>query len=193
MAEIWAPVAEELAGLDQREPSHILDIGTGSGVWSLAMAQRFPSAHVTGLDFDEVLEAFKNRAADLGLSDRVHTIAGDVNELDLPRDKFDRVVIANVLRLESADRAQALVELAADIVMPGGDLVIMDAWPADSDGARLGFAVYSLNLAIRTGTGKPHAVETIQSWVEGSGLTVTNSTHVGPMARSGALFASKPR
>ena len=42
--------------------SRILDIGTGTGLVALMMAQRFPSAHITGIDIDDgaVIQARKN-------------------------------------------------------------------------------------------------------------------------------------
>ena len=43
----------------------ILDIGTGTGLIALMMAQRFPGAHITGIDIDRdaVLQAQSNVAA----------------------------------------------------------------------------------------------------------------------------------
>lgn len=43
-------------------PEHILDIGAGSGVISLMLAQRFPGAMITGIDIhqDSVVQAEKN-------------------------------------------------------------------------------------------------------------------------------------
>jgi hypothetical protein len=55
------------------------------------------------------------------------------------------VVIANVLRLESAEGAQELIEIVANIMIPGGDLVILDAWVGDTEESKLDFAVYSLS------------------------------------------------
>lgn len=55
-----------LAALVESEtPKHILDIGTGTGVLALMMAQRFPSAKVEAVEIDELASAtaeknFKN-------------------------------------------------------------------------------------------------------------------------------------
>ncbi len=41
------------AWVDYPNPRNILDVGTGSGVIALQMAQRFPAAHITGIEVDE--------------------------------------------------------------------------------------------------------------------------------------------
>ena len=155
------------------------------------MVRKFPNAHVTGLDFPAVLETFQRRADELGLADRTHTLPGDVHEMDMPHDAFDRVMICNVLRLESADQASALIRTAETAISPGGDLVIVDAWPGETDEAAINFALYSLSLASRTGSAEPHPVADIERWVSDAGLQVTMQTHVGG-GRAGVLFASKP-
>ena len=57
----------------------ILDIGTGTGLIALMMAQRFPDAHVTGIDVDEdaVAQARENVAAS-PFAARLDVIQGDV-------------------------------------------------------------------------------------------------------------------
>ena len=58
-------------------PSHILDIGTGTGLLALMMAQRFPTAHVTAIDIDEgaLADAADNISAS-PFSSRI-TLAGE--------------------------------------------------------------------------------------------------------------------
>ncbi len=41
---------------------HILDVGTGTGVIALMMAQRVPDARIMGIDIDDVTEACENAA-----------------------------------------------------------------------------------------------------------------------------------
>lgn len=39
------------------EPKHILDIGTGTGIWAIEVAEALPEAEVTGLDLSPIQPA----------------------------------------------------------------------------------------------------------------------------------------
>lgn len=169
LGKMFAPAAANLATALPRSPSHVLDIGCGSGVWSLAIAQRHSGARVTGLDLPAVLEAFRARATELGLADRIATLPGDVHELAIPRE-FDLVVVANVLRIESPERARAIVQRAAAALVPGGELLIVDALGGGTPEKEQGRTVYGLHLAMRTEHGRVYTPAEITSWLKEAGL-----------------------
>ena len=70
----------------------ILDIGTGTGLIAMMMAQRFPMAHVTGIDIDEdaVNQAQENVQAS-PFADRITILQNDVKDMD-DTEKFDSIV-----------------------------------------------------------------------------------------------------
>src|SRR5262249_17380517 len=72
------PAAEAIATRLAGEPEHILDLGAGTGVWSLAMARRSSRTRVTGVDLPAVLNAhFLRRAQELHCRERVDVLEGD--------------------------------------------------------------------------------------------------------------------
>ena len=72
--------------------SSILDIGTGTGLIALMMAQRFPSAQVTAIDIDPAAckQAEENVAAS-PFSSRIRVVEGDINNT-LFTCSFDAIV-----------------------------------------------------------------------------------------------------
>lgn len=80
------------AWVKAEKPKTILDVGTGSGVIALMLAQRFPGATVTGIERDEPSATqAKENAANSPFADRVNIIQDDF--LNYPfREKFDLVV-----------------------------------------------------------------------------------------------------
>lgn len=73
-------------------PGRILDIGTGTGLIALMMAQRFPEALVTAIDIDEmaVSQAAENVSAS-PFADRIRVVAADVQTFRTA-EKFDSIV-----------------------------------------------------------------------------------------------------
>jgi len=76
----------------ERQDGRVLDIGTGTGLIALMMAQRFPNARVTAIDIDEMAVS---QAADnvkhSPFADRIGVVQADVNVFE-PTEKFDSIV-----------------------------------------------------------------------------------------------------
>lgn len=162
------PAAAFAEALDV-SPATILDVGCGSGIWSLSVAARHPGARVTGLDLPPVLEVFAEAASARGLA--VDRLPGDMHATALP--EADLVILANVLRLEPAARAEGLVARLAAAVRPGGALVIVDALAEGTPDRDVARAVYALHLALRTRDAEVHPPARVRGWMEAAGLAVT--------------------
>ena len=192
LATLFEATAQHLAERLPVSPATVLDVGCGSGVWSLALAQRFPQAQVTGLDLPGVLEVFRTRAETLGLSARTRTLEGSMFELPLPKEHFDLTVVANVLRLEPPERARALVARIAGTVKPGGAVLVIDALAEGTPAREVARSVYALHLSLRTRQGQVHAPETLRAWLSEVGCTALETI---PLALTpgavGAILARK--
>ena len=88
----------ELA-LDRVEPPprRALDLGTGTGDGAFAIARRFPSAEVVGLDISRPMVEEARRKLPADLSRRVRFEVGDASALPFEDGAFDLVGLANMI------------------------------------------------------------------------------------------------
>lgn len=189
LGRMFAPSAEQLAlALAPLAPRTVLDVGAGSGVWSLALAGVVPELQVTALDLPAVLEAFVTRATTLGLADRVSTLARSFHDEPLGEGPYDVVLLAGVLHLEPPSSAAALIARAARALSPTGRLVVVDALGGEGSAA-LAHSLYAMNLALRTQRGTPHGRVALTAWLCDAGATTIDSVDL-PFPALGALVAA---
>jgi len=102
----------------------IMEIGCGHGLFCLYMATESPEREVTGVDVDEDKIPFARQAAEhAGLGN----VTFDVVAPDaMPSGEWDAVTIVDVLYLLGAEGASRLVTAAAEVLAPGGVLVIKE-------------------------------------------------------------------
>lgn len=189
LGRLFASAADAFATALPGSPGHILDVGCGSGIWSLAVAARHPAARITGLDLPAVLDVFAAEASPLG--DRVTLLPGDMRDLPLPR--ADLVLLANVLRLEPAERAAALIARLAAAVEPGGRLVVVDALAGGAPEREVARAVYTLHLALRTRTAEVHAPSQVRAWFAEAGLVDVHPLDFGSWPGAVAAIVGRKR
>jgi malonyl-CoA O-methyltransferase len=97
------------AAVEGLEPRRILDVGTGTGVAALALAERFAQAQVVGVDLSAEMIAVA--AAKGG---RVRFEVADASRLPFGADSFDLVVLMN---------AVPFFDELARVTAPGGSIV----------------------------------------------------------------------
>src|SRR6185436_4239239 len=80
------PATQALAnalGLENADgPVRVLDIGAGSGVWGIGLAQRSKQVSVTAVDFPGVLDVTRKMAERFGMADRFSYLPGDFHDVD---------------------------------------------------------------------------------------------------------------
>ncbi len=172
LARRFAPDAHVLAK-QLADARHVLDVGAGSGVWSLAVAQRNADTQVTALDGPQTLKVFLQHATDAGLAGRVNTLAGDYHHISLPTAQFDTAMLANVIHLETKKRAAPLVARVASTLAPGGRLVIVDALRDAAEEHARAIAVYALHLGMRVPGSRVYSRSELEELVEHAGLSVS--------------------
>lgn len=119
----------------------ILDIGTGTGLIALMMAQRFPQAAVTAIDIssEAVLEARDNAAAS-PFTDRIRVLESDVNVFGIS-EPFDAIVCNPpyfIDSLASPDDQRTLARHTASLTYAQ---LIAAAWRLLSDHGRLSLTI----------------------------------------------------
>jgi len=100
-----------LGSLASTPPARILDLGTGSGALALGLAQAYPEARVTAVDFQEAaLSLARENATALGLTERVEFIRSDWWSA-LPEGAQFELIVANPPYLSQEETAEAAPEV----------------------------------------------------------------------------------
>ena len=114
--------ARLLDSLAPAEGEHLLEVGPGTGYYSLTVAERLGSGTLELFDLQqEMLDHVTRRAAGAGLTNLVPT-QGDATALPYPDGSFDGAYLTVVLG-EIPDQDGAVRELAR-VLRPGGRLVV---------------------------------------------------------------------
>lgn len=128
--------------------SHLLDVGGGSGAFSIAIAQTHPALRCTVMDLGPICDIVKENARAAGAA-RVDTVTVDMFRETWPRG-HDAVFLSNVLHDWSPQTCAQLLAKAAGSLPPGGRLYLHEALLSEAlDGPRT-VAAFNVHMLIGT-------------------------------------------
>ncbi len=145
----------------------LLDIGGGTGIYSIAFLQRNPDLKAIILDRPEVLRVAGEFAAQYGVADRVGLRPGDMFTGAFPTVDF--VLFSNVLHDWDVDDCRSLVRRAAESLRPGGSILVHDVLLNDALDGPLAVACYSAQL-FTMAEGRAYSAAEYNSWLREAGL-----------------------
>lgn len=130
-ATIDAPLAMDLvaaaAAAATPKARRVLDVGCGAGNYTLKLLQYLPNLDVTLVDLSQPMLARAQQRVTDATSGKVHTLQGDIRDLDLGEQSFDIILAAAVLHhLRNNDQWRAVFAAFHRALTPGGSLWIFD-------------------------------------------------------------------
>jgi predicted O-methyltransferase YrrM len=123
----------------------ILDVGGGTGIYSIALLQKHPRLRAIVFDRAEVLKVALEMGNSYGVADRLELIPGDMFADDLPTN-CQLILLSNILHDWDVPECQTLIDRCAAALPIGGELVIHDVFLNDDLGGPLPLALYSAAL-----------------------------------------------
>lgn len=146
----------------------VLDVGGGSGCFSIALAQAYPALRCTVLELGGMTEVARGYIDEGGVPDRVDTRVVDMFRDDWP-DGYDGILLSNILHDWSLE---ACAELArrAFAALPSGGRIFVHEMLLDDDGCGPATTA-SFSLLMLTGTrGQQLTLPELRQLLESAGF-----------------------
>lgn len=145
--------AQALAGrLPIGEAARLLDVGGGSGAFSVALCARNPALRSTLLDLPAVVEVARGYVEEAGLGARIGFLAGDARTAAWPGEQ-DVVLMSFLLSALADGELDGVLDRAAGGLRPGGLLVVHDFMLEDAGTGPVLAALWFLQYLAYRGDG----------------------------------------
>jgi acetylserotonin N-methyltransferase len=158
------------AGLADRPPHRLLDVGGGSGAYSIAVAQVFSDTRATVLEAQPIDAIARRTIAAAGLAGRIDVVTADMFADAWPAD-HDTHLFSNVLHDWSEPDCRRLLAQSVASLPEGGRLLVHDMLLDDDKSGPLWAAEYSVLLTTVT-QGRLYSAAEIGSWLAEVGLRI---------------------
>jgi hypothetical protein len=170
MHSIGAPLAKRIVeSIAPGQSRTLLDVGGGSGTYTIAFLRAVPEMRATIFDLPDVIEMARERLSLEGLLERATLIPGNYYEDELPGGN-DLVLISAIIHSNSLGENLDLYKKSYRSLIAGGRILIRDhVMDRDRVHPKDG-AIFAINMLVGTSGGGTYTYEEIEAGLSEAGF-----------------------
>jgi len=147
----------------------LLDVGGGSGVFAIAIAQAHPGLNATVMELPTMCARAQDYIADEGMTDRIDTVSVDMFRAAWPRG-YDAIFLSNIFHDWSMETNRRLAASAFAALPSGGRIYLHEMLMNDEGSGPLHAAAFSIMMLFGT-RGRQYSLAELKAILEGAGFT----------------------
>jgi SAM-dependent methyltransferase len=151
-----------VASVNARTSRALLDVGGGSGTYTIEFLRAVPEMKATIFDLPEVIEMARERLREEGLLGRTTLVPGSYHDQELPRG-FDLALLSAIIHSNSPEENLELYKKIFRSLDPGGRLLIRDHVMEPDHTRPKDGTIFAINMLVGTSGGGTYTYEEIES------------------------------
>ena len=152
-----------------KDEIRVLDLGAGSGIWGIALAQKSPRVQVTALDWAGMIPTTKRITQKFGVGDRFNYVEGDMLEANFGSG-YDLAILGHILHSEGEDRSRQLLRKIFRALKSGGTVAIAEWLVNDRRTEPMHALMFAVQMLVNTEKGDTFSFNEIKNWLEEAGF-----------------------
>jgi len=172
--------ANDLSDLiDFSNRKHLIDIGGGSGAFSIILTNKYEGLKATVIEQPAVCKTVKEYVDKEGNKERINILAGDYFKVEFP--VHDVALFGQIFHTNSDDQNKFLLEKVHEKMEEHGMVIITEFLLDEDKTGPLFSTLFNLNMLKGTKNGRTYTFSQIKSWLEDTGFKNIEKQHlVGP-------------
>jgi len=166
-AKARAPLVAKALGTGSLR--RVLDLGGGSGVYSIALARSFSEVKCEILDLPEVVPLTSEYIRSVGLEAQITVRTGDMLQGDYGSG-YDLIMLNAICHMFSEEQNRGIFSRACRALAPGGHLAVQDFLLNEDKAGPLHSALFSINMFVGTDSGASYSEREFTQWMQDAGF-----------------------
>jgi len=169
-------------------PTRMLDVGGGSGAYSIEFARANDNLSSEILDLPAVVRIAQSNIEQAGLTARIKIRIGDLRS-DPLGEGFDLVFVSAICHMLSFKENEDLIRRCYDALAPNGRLIVQEFFLEEDKTGPLMATLFSLNMLVGTKAGSSYSDGECAGWFENAGFH--NVRHIRLPGPTGLMIGTR--